>query len=170
MSTFNSSAHKLAGSNPAEVGGLILKNKPKTDLGGSKESDVPMFKKPGASRLGLDRLARKKREEREAEEAMNFPEKKSRLHTKGDEVVDDSSARISFGRSSRSQDSSKDRKYRGALVETPSYTGGVSEDALQKIQSRLLGRERASQGVLASSSSSRSRDKEDLRGSRRDDR
>lgn len=152
MSSFDASTHKLAGSNPAETGGLILKSsKSKQNSEGGKEDDV--FKKPSASRLGLDRLARRKREEREAEAAMTFPEKKARLQVSGEGSAGDSSVRISFGRTSQSQDVGRDRKYRSALVETPSYTGGVSEEALQKIHSRLVGREQRSQGVYASSSS-----------------
>lgn len=168
MSSFDASTHKLAGSNPTEVGGLIVKtSKPKPSSESSKEGDA-IFKKPSASRLGLDRLARRKREEREAE-AMNFPEKKARLQIRGEESTGDSNVRISFGRLSRSLDSSKDRMYRGPLVETPSYTGGVSEDALQKIHSRLVKREQRSQGVYASSSSG-NKDRQGAGDGRREDR
>ena len=156
MSSFDASTHKLAGSNPTEAGGLILKtSKSRQNSEGGKEGDV--FKKPSTSRLGLDRLARRKREEREAEAAMAFPEKKARLQARAEGSAGDSNARISFGRSSRTQDAGKERKYRGTLVETPSYTGGVSEDALQKIHSRLVGREQRSQGVYASSSRNKDR-------------
>lgn len=159
MSSFDPSTHKLAGSNLSEAGGLILKNsKQKTS---SDPKDSTAFKKP--SLLGLDRLARRKREEREAEE-QNFPEKKARLHTRREGDHNDPDVRISFGKlSSKSLESVKDRKYRGALVETPSYTGGVSEEALQKVHSRLVGREQG-HGVYASTTRRRERD------GRRDDR
>ena len=160
MSSFDPSTHKLAGSNLSEAGGLILKNsKPKTS---SDPKDSAVFKKPSVSLLGLDRLARRKREEREAE-GQNFPEKKARLHTRKEGDHGDPDVRISFGKSSsKSLESVKDRKYRGALVETPSYTGGVSEEALQKVHSRLVGREQG-HGVYASTTRHRERDR------RRDD-
>lgn len=166
MSSFDASTHKLAGSNPSEAGGLLLKSsKAKSDSEGKEEAE---FKKPSMSMLGLDRLARRKREERDAE-AVNFPEKKARLQRRG-EQSSDSNVRISFGKSSRSLDNAKDRKYRASLVETPSYTGGVSEDALQRMHSRLVGREQRSQGVIASSSSSRSKDRRGGSDGRREDR
>lgn len=161
MSSFDPSTHKLAGSNLSEAGGLILKNsKQKTS---SDPKDSTAFKKPSASLLGLDRLARRKREERDAE-GQNFPEKKARLHTRREGDQDDPDVRISFGKVP-SKESVKDRKYRGALVETPSYTGGVSEEALQKVHSRLVGREQ-SHGVYASTTKRREGD----RDRRRDDR
>lgn len=166
MSSFDSSTHRLAGSNLSETGGLILKSskaKPNSDHESSKEAGA-IFKKPAMSRLGLDRLARRKREEREAE-GVSFPEKKAHLQTRGEESFD-TNVRISFGKSSRSLD---DRKYRGSLVETPSYTGGVNEEALQKIHSRLLGREQRSQGVYASSSS-RNKERRGAEEGRKDDR
>ncbi len=174
MSSFDPSTHRLAGSSSSEAGGLILKSsKPKGSNDSSEErkpsSSEHVFKKPSASLLGLDRLARRKREEREAEQA-NFPEKKARLQSNllGSFREDDSLVRISFGKSSRSSEGVKDRKYRGPLVETPSHTGGVNEAALQRMQSRLVSREQRSHGVYASSSSSSSRDKERRGGSTRD--
>lgn len=138
-----------------------MKSKPKAvpESGSGGHSDST-FKKPTMSVLGLDRLARRKREEREAE-AASFPEKKSRLqHFKEQSDHYDSNVKISFGKSSRSQDVARDRKYRGSLVETPTYTGGVDEEALQKIHSRLLERDQRSHGVYAST--------ERQRGDRRD--
>ena len=43
-------------------------------------------------------------------------------------------ARVSFGRSSEKQ---RERTYRETRVETPSHTGGVNEEALDRIQQRL---------------------------------
>lgn len=162
-SSFDASTHKLAGSNLSEEGGLIVRSsKTKSNSEGKKETEDAVFKRPSVSMLGLDRLARRKREEREA---MNFPEKKARLQSRGEESGD-SNVRISFGKSSRSLDNAKDRQYRAALVETPSYTGGVSEDALQRMHSRLVGREQRSQGVIAS----RSKDRGGVNDGRREDR
>lgn len=177
MSSFNPSTHRLAGSGSSEAGGLILKSsKPKTSDGAEAKSSDHLFKRPSASLLGLDRLARKKREEREADQA-NFMEKKPRTQSSllSSSKDADSSVRISFGKSSRSSDGgAKDRKYRGPLVETPSHTGGVSEEALRKMQSRLVGRDQKSHGVYASSSNrDKDRDKDrgrDKRGESRRDR
>lgn len=147
MSSFNPSTHKLAGSE-IDTGGLILKGK-KNSQPESKDSDS-IFKKPTASLLGLDRLARKKREEREIDE-VSFPEKKARAYFKDEKSNSyDPDVRISFGRSSKVQDSARDKKYRGPLVETPTHTGGVSEEALQRIHSRLIGRDQRTHGVYAS--------------------
>lgn len=169
MSSFDPSTHKLAGSSSSEAGGLILKSNKSKESSDSDKSSKPsssdhVFKRPSASLLGLDRLARRKREERETEQA-NFPEKKARLQSGLLTSIrdDDSSARISFGKSSRATDGVKDRKYRAPIVETPSHTGGVSEDALQRIHSRLVERDQRSHGVFASSSS-RDKDRRDRRG------
>ena len=179
MSSFDPSTHKLAGSNLSEAGGLILKgSKTKSNSEGpSKSDDDTVFKRPtAASRLGLDRLARRKREEREAEMAGAFNEKKPRLLPKAGEEGPrgDPDVRISFGRSSRSQDGAaggRDRKYRGSLIETPTYTGGVSEEALHRIHSRLVEREqRAYTSSSSSSSSSRGRDRERRSDDKRDSR
>lgn len=152
MSSFDPSAHRLAGSNSSKAGGLILKGgKSKAEVSSDAQAT---FKRPTTSLLGLDRLARRKREEREAE-AASFPEKKARTLHPRDEESDtyDRDVRISFGKSSRSQDA---RMYRGALVETPSHTGGVDEEALQKMQSRLIGRDhKGQQGVYASTKKSK---------------
>lgn len=157
MSSFDPSTHKLAGSSSLEAGGLIVKSsKPKTE---SDTSNEPTFKRPTSSLLGLDRLARRKREEREAE-AANFSEKRAKLYSREEKLSSyDSDVRISFGKSAKAQDGVKDRKYRGTIVETPSYTGGVDEEALQKMHSRLVGREqKGHHGVYASTSRSRDRD------------
>ena len=152
MSSFDSSTHKLAGSS-SEVGGLVLKSSKQPPITSCPENKDKLtdsvFKKPTTSLLGLDRLARKKREEREAEVAGKFSEKKARLYSKDINESDqfDSDVRISFGKSSRSFD---DRKYRSSLIETPSHTGGVNEEVLQRIHSRLAGQDQRTHGVYAS--------------------
>lgn len=166
MSSFDRSTHKLEGSSSSEAGGLIVKSsKAKSDSGASNE---PTFKKPTTSLLGLDRLARRKREEREAE-AASFPEKRPKLHSKEEKPSNsyDSDLRISFGKSARAQDGARDRKYRGAMVETPSHTGGVDEEALQRMHSRLAGRDqRGHHRVYASTSRGKDGGREDVRRSR----
>ena len=141
MSSFDRSTHRLAGSGN-EAGGLIIKKKQDQDRDKSDEA----FKRPSGSRLGLDVLARRKRAEREAEEGGVRGEKRPKIERKWDSKYDDSGVRISFGRS----DGARDRKYRSALLDTPSHPGGVSEQALEKMQSRL--KRDQGQGLYASSS------------------
>lgn len=149
--SFNPATHRLEGSS-GEHGGLIVKNK----QGNISGSDDDVFKKPSTSLLGLDRLAKRKKEEREAE--LGFSEKKPRIHGSA-ELSDirnsDSSIRVSFGKSSKLTDAgAKERKYRSTQEETPSHTGGVSAEALQRIHSRLAGKEQKGHGVYATTSRS----------------
>ena len=155
MSSFvSSSTHRLEGSS-SESGGLILKSgKSKTNTALDSAKDAHVFKKPTTSLLGLDRLARKKREERESDPA--FTEKNPRLSIKGSQADDIDYVRISFGKAARSGDQ---RRYRGTLVETPSHTGGVNEEALQRIQFRLAGQDQRTQGVYASTTKSSDQDR-----------
>ena len=156
MSSFDSTSHRLAGSGK-ETGGLIIKKK--QDSTRQKSDDT--FKQPSSSLLGLDVLARRKRAEREAEEGEVRGEKRPRVEKRREkESYDDSGVRISFGRS----DTSRERKYRSALVETPSHPGGVSEEAMAKMHSRMK-RDQGQGALYATSSSERGRERRD-----RDDR
>ena len=149
MSSFDRSLHRLAGSGN-ESGGLFIKKK--QDSAGKKSDDT--FKRPSGSILGLDILARRKRAEREAAEEVG--EKRPRLERTKlrdfSDSYDDSGVRISFGRS----DSSKERKYRSSLLETPSHPGGVSDEALEKMHSRR--KRDQGQGLFASSIAGRERE------------
>jgi len=167
MSSFNPRTHRLEGSGN-ETGGLIVKkirDKPNT----SSSNDDHVFKKPTTSLLGLDRLARKKREEREAE--CSFREKKPRIYS-GSSLHEgsdgDQDVRLSFGKGSRLGEGrlgegTKERNYRSTQVETPSHTGGVSSEALERIQSRYFGKEQKSHGVYASTAKTRYPDKAEER-------
>ncbi len=128
MSSYPDSADRLAGSE-SDVGGLIIKGK-KTE----EKSSISTFKKPSGSLLGLDILAKRKREERESDQecSRTFKEKKARVNTIEDDD-DDSDVRISFGRS----DESKDRHYRRPYVDTPSHPGGVSDAALERFHQHV---------------------------------
>ena len=175
MSSFDRSTHRLAGSSN-EAGGLIIKKKQDPN----REKSDETFKRPSTSLLGLDVLARRKRAEREAEEGGVRGEKRPKIErnrANKDSNYDDSDIRISFGRS----DGAKDRKYRSSLLDTPSHPGGVSDQALEKMQSRL--KRDQGQGLYASSSGGRGRErrerdqelvsergeKEGRRGKRRED-
>ena len=155
MSEFGSSVHRIAGSSGNEVGGLIKKKPSSQEAGGgggggdeageksSKWDKKPSeFKVPAprTSLFGLDVLAKRKREEREA--AAKFGEKRVKM-TRGVGITSslqseshfsEDGARVSFGKSSEKQ---RERVYRGTRVETPSHTGGVSEEALDRIQQRM---------------------------------
>ncbi len=129
MSSYPNSTHHLAGSGN-EVGGLIIKSKKTAE---AKPSDST-FKKPTGSILGLDILAKRKREQREIDQEVSrtFTEKKARINRSADDD-DDSDVRISFGRS----DVSKDRHYRGSHIDTPSHPGGVSDAALERFHQHV---------------------------------
>ena len=140
--------HRLPGSSGNEEGGLIVKKKPQSqgeDAGekGSKWDQKPaQFKVPAprASMFGLDVLAKRKREEREAKEEAKFGEKRLRVthvtarRDEYSQFSEEDGARVSFGRSGERQ---KDRLYRPSRVDTPSHTGGVSEAALDRIHQRI---------------------------------
>ena len=161
MSSFDRSApHRLAGSGN-EVGGLIIKKKTKSDTG---KSDDDGFKRPSSSLLGLDALAKRKRAEKEVEleEGATRGEKRPRIDKTRSlkDSFDDSGVRISFGRSDASR---RERKYRSSLLETPSHPGGVSEQALEKMHSRM--KKDQGHGLYATSSERNRREKRD-RGER----
>ena len=123
-SEFDKSTHRLAGSSD-ESGGLFVKN---------ANSDV--FKKPTVPRtslLGLDALAKQKRKQQEEEQKNSSKKQKYEPARELQQSRISSDLRISFGKTS----SSKDRSYRASRVETPSHPGGVSEEALERITSRL---------------------------------
>ena len=100
MSSFDSSTHRLEGSGNV-TGGLIIKKKKDQSASGSADDG---FKKPSApkgSLLGLDVLAKRKREEK-GEGAVVTAEKKPRWDVRAKEREGDrdydSDVRISFGR------------------------------------------------------------------------
>ena len=95
MSSFDRSTHRLAGSGN-ETGGLIIKRKKESGEGDD-------FKKPSAPRgsvLGLDVLARRKKEERELEEGVGAGKRPRLGESEGNY---DSDIRISFGKSDHSK-------------------------------------------------------------------
>lgn len=99
--------HRLEGISEVQ-GGLIIK----------KKSTTPNISTPRASLLGLDKLAASKREE------------KNRLMSFNQDDGDD----IKKGDVSGSTGS---RNYRVGNEETPTYTGGLSEEARERMVQRL---------------------------------
>ena len=109
MSFDFSQVDRLEGSDPNSVtsSGLIKKKKPE-DAG-----DEIIFKKPKTSLFGLDKLASEKRKEKEAAESSNQHARDRRDKTDRER------------HRNRDGDTGGLRKPR---IETPSFTGGVSDD------------------------------------------
>lgn len=117
--------HRLEGTTGNEQGGLIIKKK--------KE---PTFKVPKPSLLGLDRLAAQKRKEKEdAARKMSFS-------------MDDESGDSSSELKSSEKKTKDDRKFRPPSDETPTYTGGVSKEARERLLEREVDRYKE-KGVFA---------------------
>lgn len=109
MSEDDNTLHRLEGSSGDAPGGLIIKKK-------DKPAEF-QFAKP--SLLGLDKLAAAKR-------------KQNRLISFQDDANDDESE------ADRNEPSgTKERKYRRHNEETPTYTGGISEQARERMMERL---------------------------------
>ncbi|XP_066259439.1 pre-mRNA-splicing factor ATP-dependent RNA helicase PRP16 [Euwallacea similis] len=107
--------HRLEGTSTNEKGGLIVKKK--------KE---PTFKVPKPSLLGLDRLAAQKRREKEdAARKMSFS------------MEEEGSIEPASERSHLQFEKTKDeRKFRSSTEETPTYTGGVTREARERLLER----------------------------------
>ena len=90
-----------------------------TEMGGltiRKKASDHTFKKPMASNFGLDKLAEKKRRERSQEPSASPGNSRDRKDASG---------------------SRHDRRYRAHEEETPTYTGGVNEEAQKKLERRM---------------------------------
>ncbi|KAF7265584.1 ATP-dependent RNA helicase l(1)G0007 [Rhynchophorus ferrugineus] len=110
----NDSVHRLEGTTGNERGGLILKKK--------KE---PTFRIPQPSLLGLDRLAAKKRKEKEeAARKMSFS------------IDDEENSESGTDSKEKKRKAKEDRKFRSPAEETPTYTGGVSREARERLLER----------------------------------
>lgn len=123
--------HRLEGTSN-EKGGLIVKKKPS------------VFKIPQTSLLGLDRLAAAKRKEKEeAARKMSFS-------------IDDEDGNDDENSSVHNE--GKNRKFRTPNIETPTYTGGISEIARERLLKRLSSNKNKEKGVYATTKDSRRRD------------
>jgi pre-mRNA-splicing factor ATP-dependent RNA helicase DHX38/PRP16 len=151
------------------VGGLMIKK------GNSKHK----FERPAkGSLLGLQELAEEKRKEKE--ELLRDDAKKSKLSVVGsnsedweyDNDQDNDKSKALFTSSNR-DNKDKSRHYRTHIEDTPSHTGGVSNEAREKQLRRMeRDRERRGQGVYAETKErkeknrNRDRDRYDRRGDR----
>lgn len=145
--------HRLEGISD-QTGGLIVKKK------------APTFKVPQPSLLGLDRLAAQRRKERE-ENARKI----SFLDKEEESEEDDKSFK-----EPEEKHSGKERHWRSTKVETPSHTGGISNEARSRLIERLKQSKNKEKGVYATSkdkerqrSNSEERDSERYRNKYRDD-
>lgn len=100
----DSSLYRLEGTDQNQTGGLFIRKKPSDHT----------FKKPQISVLGLDKLAKRKRQEN-LQELNSSPSQSSSSY----------------------KSEIKERKYRSYAEETPTYTGGVNFEAQERLESRL---------------------------------
>ncbi|KAF8985801.1 DEAH-box RNA helicase prp16 [Entomortierella lignicola] len=159
---------------PVLPGGLIKRVK--------KEGDERhVFKTPtvpvGVSRLGLDKLAKEKREERERAAAAASKKIKLQVEdewkdedSRPDEQKDTQDVDMNGDKDSPSEKSSNKRivqsQYRTKRMETPSHPGGVSQEALRRAEERRQ-RDRA-RGGLHDRAQDRDRDRDYDRSRDRD--
>ncbi|XP_048487805.1 pre-mRNA-splicing factor ATP-dependent RNA helicase PRP16 [Plutella xylostella] len=140
MAEEDAGLHRLEGSSGDAPGGLIIKKK-------DKPADF-QFARP--SLLGLDKLAAAKRKQNRL---ISFNDDASEA---GDSESTDASSSV------------KERKYRKPNEETPTYTGGISEQARERMLERLQKKETQikEKGVTYSTEEEkklRSKDEEDDR-------
>lgn len=110
MGSEDDGVYRLEGTKDTK-GGLIVKKKQKS-----------MFKVPQPSLLGLDRLAAQKRkDQQELARKMSF-------------VMDDEESGSS--RETFNLDRSNNRKFRSPQEETPTYTGGIAQEAKERLLER----------------------------------
>ncbi|KAI6022598.1 pre-mRNA splicing factor [Pisolithus marmoratus] len=139
---------------PVRPGGLVQDDKRHTFRQPAKPIEPPT---PRGSLLGLDRLAREKREQQAAE---NGPRKKFRAN-------DDAMFKVPSLPTSRASTA----RHRGE--ETPSHPGGLSEVARQRLDEYRRNRDRQREGIIATQERKSDRPKglgDFQRRSNRDDR
>lgn len=141
----DSSVHRLEGtSSSSSSGGLVIK-KSKTDSSSS-------FKVPKTSLLGLDKLAAEKRKQREdANRLISFKESEYDDDRGGETPSKD----FVFKTPSSTSFVKPTKNIRSSNEETPSYTGGVSEEA----RNRAKEHSRKDRGVHYNSRESSSKDR-----------
>ncbi|PSN46456.1 Pre-mRNA-splicing factor ATP-dependent RNA helicase PRP16 [Blattella germanica] len=139
----DSDLYRLEGSKE-EKGGLIIKKKP---------SDA-VFKTPAPRKsiLGLDKLAALRRKQKEESEENET--KRSKVLSYMDE---DDGKEVEQDIENKGKQR-KERHYRPAQEETPTYTGGLSKEAHERMLERM--KRSKEHGVLDSSTSDKKRDRE----------
>lgn len=163
ISGFDVGSHDRLEGSQSSGGGLIIKKKT------GNEGDKHVFRSPqvskastGVSELGLDKLAREKRRQKEQ---LQFEEKRAKMTPlRRDWNQDDDSDHVRFSRGDGDHHShGRDRHYRPPRIETPSHTGGVSDQVHAERERRhQRDREGRKHGIYASTQhTSRSRRKDD---------
>lgn len=144
-------------SNPLP-GGLLTKNK-----SAAADQDRPIFKVPALpnkSLLGLDELARKKREAAKEQQEQQPVEKKVRMNWDDDLEKEEET---NVGRIERHRPN-----YRSQRMETPSHGGGISDSALKRMED--MKRKDRNRGTTHYDRDSRYNDRRDDDRRSRDDR
>ena len=136
MSFDTSNISRLEGS-AKEVGGLIIKKKTPNN------EDEFVFKKPGVSLLGLDKLAELKKKElkdRQDREDINQindnNERYDRRSADRTDRRDDRDRDRDDRRDDYRREEQRSRHFRNKRVETPSHSGGVSDEYIQRKRKR----------------------------------
>ncbi|XP_053948845.1 pre-mRNA-splicing factor ATP-dependent RNA helicase PRP16-like [Anastrepha ludens] len=173
MEDDDAGVHRLEGSAGTIRGGLVIR-KPKEEGSESK------FKVPKPSILGLDRLAAQRRKEREeSQRLISFKDNENDddEEHKGCLSATSAGGEFAFKKPDASSLHKMNRQLRESKVETPTHTGGVSEEARERLREhvkrdrdrntksgmRYSTREHSksdSRDRSSSSSSNRSRDRE----------
>lgn len=154
--------HRLEGTSASEMrgGGLVIK-KVKTD-------DNNKFKMPKPSILGLDKLAAQKRKEREESERLisfkdseNDDEEKEGRNKGGSTPTNNNTpSEFAFKKPDTQSFHKLSRQLRAPKDETPTHTGGVSEEARERLREHIK-RDRSKGGVhYTTKDYDRERDKE----------
>ncbi|CAH1163774.1 unnamed protein product [Phaedon cochleariae] len=125
--------HRLEGSISTK-GGLIIKKKPTSP-------SLASFKVPQTSLLGLDKLAVQKRKEKEMARKMSFD-----IEEKDSEISDNDEIVL---KNSPDEKSAETRKFRNPQEETPTYTGGITKEARDRLIERLSSNRLKEKGVYA---------------------
>lgn len=157
MEDDDAGVHRLEGSIGNVRGGLVIK-KPKEEGGDSK------FKVPKPSILGLDRLAAQRRKEREeAQRLISFKDNENDEDDhKGGVSATPAGDEFPFKKPDTNLHKIN-RQLRESRVETPSHTGGVSEEARERLREHVKrDRERTTKGGIRYST------REDSKGDNRD--
>ncbi|XP_046397224.1 pre-mRNA-splicing factor ATP-dependent RNA helicase PRP16 [Ischnura elegans] len=149
MEEDDSDIYRLEGSKN-EVGGLIVKKKP--------VASDPTFKTPlpRQSLLGLDKLAALRKKEKEEELEV---ERTKHLYRVA-ETSDDSNEELQKKRRHN------DRHYRESRIETPTHTGGISDEARKRLVEHM--KRNKERGIAASSSKDERRRERNGRDEHRD--
>ncbi|XP_037932046.1 pre-mRNA-splicing factor ATP-dependent RNA helicase PRP16-like [Teleopsis dalmanni] len=160
MADDETNIHRLEGTNNDFRGGLIIKKK---DTGDSK------FKIPMPSILGLDKLAAQRRKEREGTQRLISFKDNDYDDTDNTALATPTSSDFAFKKPDTQSYQKISKQIREQKVETPSHTGGVSEQARERLREHI-NRVRNKGGVRYSTHDHNDRNKHKRDRDRRHDR